>query len=259
MSSFSKSIYMCVETFCLDISTQIGLLFLYFVDTDSALLQKEAPLAALVTDQHIQSATHGRKFLESRLGQLPGGVTAMPISKATKMRRKPSGNTQWMMQHLRSMYTRCIQISGAISWLGQIQEQHNSAAVCIGNHMRLQILVLVAVFTREIPKDEDNKNQTFWSPRVHLSAPRKSPEKPELPEQSLRQTVLTFKEAFLTSDLWWSFIFRGQSKLEGASSRYVVRPLSPRSRCDPLVASRLYGASDHCRGPGVFFLPRWHF
>ena len=53
MSSFSKSIYMCVETFCLDISTQIGLLFLYFVDTDSALLQKEAPLAALVTDQHI--------------------------------------------------------------------------------------------------------------------------------------------------------------------------------------------------------------
>lgn len=47
MSSFSKSIYMCVETFCLDISTQIGLLFLYFVDTDSTDCKKKHPLQHL--------------------------------------------------------------------------------------------------------------------------------------------------------------------------------------------------------------------
>ena len=61
--------------------------------------------------------------------------------------------------------------------------------------------------------------------------PRKSPEKPELPEQTgLRQnkTVLTFKEALGTSDLWWSFIFRGQSKLERASSRYLDRTTGSR-------------------------------
>ena len=100
---------------------------------------------------------------EVTVQKLPGGVTAMPISRATKMRRKPSGNTQWMVQHLRQMY-----LDFWISWLGQIHEQHNSAAVGMGNRMRLQNLVLVAVFTREIPKDADNKNQqTFWWPRAH--------------------------------------------------------------------------------------------
>jgi hypothetical protein len=68
------------------------------------------------------------------------------------------------------------------------------------------------------------------------------------------------RRSWLLKKPFWPQICGGASFFEDSPSwkgqvRGTWSDLSPRSWCDPLVASRLYGASDHCRGPGGFFLP----